>query len=119
MTAIYKNPKHQAIAKKINEILSAENVSKSTIDEFTDWFIKNETAWEAFKKKAYRAMSKGVSIGAKCVAENVRYLIEVKRNGQFKINNNYVSYMARIFNKKYKRNYFETREVRGLHKEAA
>lgn len=115
---IYKNPKHAAIAKKINEILSAEDVPESTIEEFTTWFIKNESAWEAFKKKAYRAMSKGISIGAKCVAENVRYLIEVKRNGQFKINNNYISYMARIFNQKYKKKYFDTKIVRGL-KEAA
>ena len=120
MTAIYKNPKHQAIAARIDSVLSAENIDKQTIETFTDWFIKNFSIWKEFEIRAYKAFKTGKKVGSKCIAEVVRYFVEVESNGEFKVNNSYVAYLGRLFNDKYKTDFLETRIARGLQeKEAA
>lgn len=114
MTAIFKDPKKNEKAKNIRRVLASDGVDSETIEKFIEWFFDNEKAWAAFKRFASFCFLNKKKVGAKAVAERVRWETEIENNGEFKVNNNYVAYMARLYNANIKKEYFETREVRGL-----
>ena len=62
--------------------------------EVKDWFI----LWQEFEKRAYAAMSTGAQI------KGLRIIEEIKAN------HNYQPYFCAMFNGKYRRDYFRTRE---------
>lgn len=121
MTIIFKDPKQHEKYQNIKALLQADGVDLGTIDKFVEWFFDNQKAWASFKRYASQALLNKRKVGAKAVAERVRWHSEVESLGKwdFKVNNNYVAYMARLFNANVRQEYFETREVRGLTKEAA
>lgn len=92
-------------------------VPHSTQEKFLDYHRANTQVWEWFEKFALEAALCGRRIGAKAVAERVRWEAAIERKDkEFKLNNNFVAYYARIFCAKYEayKNYFEFRETSGL-----
>lgn len=114
MTIVYKNPKQQEKAKKILMLLTREGIDQDTIYKFIEWFFDNQETWKAFKDVTNKAMQANKKFGAKAISEICRWQIEIEKNGEYKFNNNYTAYLARLYNANVKHEYFETREVRGL-----
>lgn len=114
MTIIYKNPDQQKKAQAIRDLLLSDDIDMETANKFIEWFFENQQTWRAFKTYAGQAMAKGKKLGAKAVSERVRWFAEIETNDVYRVNNNYVAYMARLYNANVKQEYFETREARGL-----
>lgn len=98
------------------EILIAHGVDPDTIEAFLEWHRANPLVWFHFERVALEAIKKGKKFGAKAIGEIVRWEADFEQGEEFKLNNNYLSYYARIFAAKYPahRDYFEFREVKGL-----
>lgn len=78
----------------------------------TGWLLKNKSVWLAFWDKTEALRRAGRShYGAKAIAEIIRYETAV-RNAEitFKLNNNHVSGLARLYNQVAGVEFFETRE---------
>lgn len=112
------NSRQQSKADKIRQLLTSDGVDSDTIEKFIEWFDENQSTWQAFKTYSKQAIASGKKLGAKAVSERVRWYAEIESNNEYKVNNNYVAYMARLFNANVRHEYFETRNIRGL-KEAA
>lgn len=106
---------------KIKDIETAfliSGIDKPTIDIFINWLKENREVWKAFEAYALQAMSSGRQLGAKAICERVRWYCEIEKGQDYKVNNNFTAYLARLFMIKHNNEYFETRECKGL-KEAA
>lgn len=81
--------------------------------EFLNYHKENKLVWTAFEHHATHAMMRGVKVGAMAVINRIRWESEIEKpeGQQYKINNNYAPYYARIYNAKYKKDFFETREA--------
>lgn len=103
-------------ARLIPTLLMREGAEEAQADAFLKWLTENRASWEAFEKYTLELIGSGKKLGAKAVAERVRWDIEIERGEEFKVNNNFVSLMARLFLIKYPehKEYFETRELKGL-----
>lgn len=75
------------------------------------WLLKNIGVWLSFYHCAERMWNTGRSrYGAKCVFETMRYETDARdAETTFKINNNYVSGLARLYNAVKGFEFFETR----------
>lgn len=92
-------------------------VPSDTQEKFLTYHKCNLQVWEWFEKFALEAALSGKRLGAKAVAERVRWEAAIERKDhEFKLNNNFVAYYARIFCAKYAayKGYFEFRETSGL-----
>ena len=91
-------------------------VDQYTIDEFFRYLELNQPVWDAFVSYTLDAIKKNRVVGAKAVMERVRWEVEIDKQTEFKVNNNYTAYFARLFSLFYPQHsaYFETRETRGL-----
>lgn len=111
------------MALDIRRALLADGVDINTINLFLGWHTKNPQVWKMFESVALEAIQNGIERwGAKGIAEVVRWRLSIEKKGEFKLNNNFPAYYARVFALKYPRHkeFFEFREVRGLReKEAA
>lgn len=77
--------------------------------------------WKYFEKFALDAIASGREhYGAKGIMERVRWHTEIEHGIDFKCNNNFTAYYARIFAAKYPvhADFFEFREVSGLRRAA-
>lgn len=104
-------------SQKIIEVLQEGGVDDRTIQKFLGYLKDNREAWGWFCQFALAAKSMGSKkIGAKMVAERVRWESEIVRATEFKINNSYVAYMARIAEVKHPelKGMFEFRNIKGL-----
>jgi hypothetical protein len=68
-----------------------ENLREAT----SAWISENRGVYSLFLKFAQEMASKGRCFGVKMLAERVRWECLVLLNGDYKINNNYVAYIAR------------------------
>lgn len=101
--------------------LIGDGVNSTSAKLFVKWHEKSPEVWKELEKVALEAINTGIpKWGAKGIAEVVRWNLSMRKKEEFKLNNNYVSYYARVFVLKYPEHsgFFEFREVRGL-KEAA
>lgn len=103
-------------AQAITRSLEAAGVDRRTIDKFLAWHTRNPHVWRFFETFALKAIAAGQKLGAKAIAERVRWEVAVERGEDFKVNNNFPAYYARVFALKHPahRDYFETRTLRGL-----
>ncbi|MDE2020328.1 MAG: hypothetical protein KGJ13_08340 [Patescibacteria group bacterium] len=69
-----------------------------TLDErFRNFHERNPAVYDLFRKFAERAHQAGARrIGAKAIAERIRWETSVEKVGDYKINNSYVSRYARL-----------------------
>lgn len=92
------------------------DVPPETWDKFIAYHRDNPGVWAEFERFSLSAAKSGRKLGAKAIAERVRWETEIERGEEFKFCNSYVSYYARIFAAKYPehRDYFEFRPIKGL-----
>jgi hypothetical protein len=100
------------------EALIALGVPADTADKFLAWHRAHPNVWESFERRALELIARGIKrYGAKTIAEVIRYHDAIERGkDDFDLNNNYVSYYARIFRLKHPqhKDFFEVRSVKGL-----
>lgn len=101
-------------ASTIKTAFLLAGIDHETTEKFLDWLMQNREIWETFENYALKASRSGKKIGAKCIAELIRWDTEIEKNGEYKLNNNYPAYMARLFMLKHKNEYFQTRIIKGL-----
>lgn len=66
--------------------------------QFVSYHEDNPQIYTAFKRLAFKAMSRGKQYyGAKALFEVLRWQTEIEGTGEFKINNNHVSRYVRLF----------------------
>jgi len=97
--------------------LQAQGINASTIDQFIDHHRKNPEIWREFERFALRAVKAGRQrLGAKAIMERVRWETEVEGGVDWKCNNSYTAYYARMFAAKYPeaKGMFEFRTIKGL-----
>lgn len=87
---------------------------KSWRERANRWIDENPVTYGLFVKFALRAARRNERIGVKMIAERVRWECAVEKSGEYKVNNNYVSYIARRMIQDYPelKRLIETREVR-------
>ena len=94
----------QAIAALKRDPLAFKSVTLS-------WFFRNTHVWETFATMATELRNRGCNHGAKCIYETMRYNTAVTdADITFKLDNSYVSGLARLYNAVIGQDYFETRE---------
>lgn len=98
--------------------LALKDVPLETREAFLLYHKENPEIWKAIEETTLQVIKEGKKIGIMTVIGKVRWDFEIARNGEYKVNNNYAPYFARIFNAKYHTDFFEVRKVSGL-KEAA
>lgn len=108
------------MATRVDIEQALAGIDPATRAAFLSWHRNNPQVWTEFERFALEAANRGRRIGAKAVAERVRWESEIVRNEEFKIDNSFVSYYARIFAAKYPQHagFFEFREVSGLRRAA-
>lgn len=99
-----------------SKIQRPADVPPETWDRFIAYHRANPDVWHWFEVYALRAATSGRKLGAKAIAERVRWETEMVHNEEFRMCNSYISYYARIFAAKYPefRDYFEFRNIKGL-----
>lgn len=100
----------------ISRALYSIGVPERTILSFIDRHKRDKYIWKLFEQYALKAAQKDKKIGAKAIMERVRWECEIEDSGEFKINNDYTSYYARVFaiaHPEYA-DFFEFRQVKGL-----
>lgn len=109
-------------ARELFRHLHAEHASDETIEQFFKYHLENQKIWKHFEAVALKEIENGATrISAKAIVEAMRKQHEIeKRFGEFKINNSYAPYYARMFIVKYPiySNLIETRQITGLKKAA-
>ncbi len=89
------------------------DVPSETKAKFLEYHKQNPQIWKAFERYSREALDAKKKVGSMTVVGRVRWEAEFESNGEYKVNNNFAPYYARIFNAKYKTNFFDTREVHG------
>lgn len=100
--------------ERLKARLRLDGADEATIDAFIRYHQENPEVWRYFSQYATRAMKSGVKLGAKCIAENVRYRCELRYRGSFKVSNSWIAYYARAFNVAVNREYFDCKELEGV-----
>ena len=63
-----------------------------------EYIKENSMAWDLFKSFTKQAVAAGNKrVGAKMIAERIRWETYIRKTGDFKFNNNYTAGMARKF----------------------
>lgn len=77
------------------------------------WLLKNKAVWRSFYEATERLRAAGRQhYGAKAIYEHLRYEAAVRDSEiTFKLNNNHVSGLARLYNRVAGVDYFQTREA--------
>jgi len=71
-------------------------------EQFEDYHLKNPQIYVEFKRKAFQAINKGKKhYSAKAIFEVIRWETSVEGDGEYKVNNNFTAYFARLFEKEY------------------
>lgn len=95
-----------------------ETQLKLNLEEFSDKFCayheENPQIYEGFKKLALKAIAlqNRQRFGAKALFEILRWNTAIIGNDEFKLNNNYTSFYARLFEKEFPQHvgFFEKRK---------
>lgn len=110
--------KDEARIEWIRQALDELHLDKETKEKFIQWHIGTPSVLILFFQKTRQLIQGGRKhFGAKCIMESIRFDYAVKAKDDFKVNNNYTAYCARLFAKRYPEyaDFFEYRTVRGLH----
>lgn len=110
-------------AHEARRVLLREGVDPDTVEAFFRWHLANPEVWKMFEKLALLAFADWgwKHWGAGAIAEAVRYEMRKTTGNDFKVNNNFRAYYARLFAAKYPEyaDRLEFRKVRGIRAESA
>ena len=106
--------------RKVNAFEVLSELPAETVKAFLEFTRKSPAIWGAFQRFAIEAAAAGRKYyGAKMIMERVRWETEVTKGGEFKINNDYTAYYARLFAAKWPEYpLFSFRKVTGLKRAA-
>jgi len=95
----------------------SELYGKSIRESFNNFNTRNPKVYRLFEKLALNLINdRGLEkISAKMICEQIRWLYVIEdKDEDFKINNNYTAFFARLFIKKHPEfeDYFDTRKLR-------
>jgi hypothetical protein len=104
------------VEKTVGVIQQIINTDFKTAEDFTVYHLQNPDVWRYFQDLADEMRRKRDTYGAKAIMETVRYYYHLNKDAraEFKINNNYTAYYARMYNHKRKCRFFNVRAVKGL-----
>lgn len=105
----------------VRAALRADGVPDSTIDAVIEYVRRNPIIWREFEKEVLRCIALKRRCGAKAIWEYIRHDIHVRTDRKYKANNNFPTYLSRIFEVKHPgyAGYFRKRAVKGLSRVAA
>ena len=105
------------MAERVVINIALADIDPATRSAFLTAHKESPEVWRYFEKFALEAIASGREhYGAKGIMERVRWHTEIEHGVDFKCNNNFTAYYARIFAAKYPEHagFFEFREIRGL-----
>lgn len=77
--------------------------TRAHVAVFDEWLEQNPLVWELFERFTFEAIAAGMRrYSADAICHRIRWHVEIEtcdRDG-FKLNNNHVAYLARLFAKK-------------------
>ena len=87
-----------------------------TVEAFIAAFKASPEVWRQFERFALEVCTKGRAIGSKAIIERVRWEAEVENNEEWKVNNNWAPYYARVFEFKHPRfsGFFQKKKLKGV-----
>jgi hypothetical protein len=99
------------------EMLAAAGYSPDKVDTFITAHAASPEVWQTFERITLGLISAGKKAGAIDVLGRARWETHIEGGKDWKVNNNYAPYYARIFAAKYPEHcdFFEFRKVRGYH----
>lgn len=99
------------------QTLSAAGYGPDKIATFVNAHLASPDVWETFERITLQLIADGKKAGAIDVLGRARWETHIEGGKDWKVNNNYAPYYARIFAAKYPeyRDFFEFRKVRGYH----
>lgn len=102
---------------EVKHQLWLSGVPKETVDAFIAAFQACPDVWRAFEALTFKVIKMGRRAGAKAIIERVRWDVEVENGEEWKVNNNWAPYYARVFEIKHPRfsGFFAKREIKGVH----
>lgn len=98
-------------------ILRRAGYDERRIDRFLRAHRDAPGVWHGFERVALKLIEAGKKAGAIDILGRVRWEVEIEGGQDWKVNNNYAPYYARIFAAKHNehRDFFEFRGVRGAY----
>ena len=83
------------------KMLYRDSVPRETVEKVGRYIENNLEVWQRFEKYTLEAIEREVVVGAKAVAERIRWDGYFIDGDGFKVSNTYIAYLARIFMYKY------------------
>ncbi len=88
-------------------------MSQKILEQFAVYHDENPQIWKEFQRRTFALLKKSHRhhLGAQMIMEVIRYFSLIEGNDEYKINNNYSGYYARLFMETYPeyQGLFETR----------
>lgn len=96
------------------EMLLAAGYSPDKVETFIAAHTESPDVWQAFEHIALTLIAMGKKAGAIDILGRARWETHIEGGREWKVNNNYAPYYARIFAAKYPehRGFFEFRSIR-------
>lgn len=102
---------------KLGELIARmDDVPPEKRIAFGQWVAAHLDAWRAFESLALEAIAAGQWESAKSIVEEMRKRALVERREEFRVNNNYHPYLARLLALKHPQfaGLFEFRKIKGV-----
>lgn len=99
------------------EMLLAAGYSSDKVETFIAAHTESPDVWLTFERIALGLIGAGKKAGSIDILGRARWETHIEGGREWKVNNNYAPYYARIFAAKYPehKDFFEFRKVRGCH----
>lgn len=100
-------------AEQVSDALHKAGYNTAQVMKFLAWCRSAPLVWVEFQRITLDLIQRGKKAGAIDVLGRIRWEAEIEGGKDYKCNNNFAPYLARIFAAKYPQhsNYFEFRNV--------
>ncbi len=97
----------------VSSALHKAGYNTAQVAKFLCWYKSQPQVWREFERITLDLVARGKKAGAVDIMARIRWECEIEKGEDFKVNNTYAPYLARVFILKYPKNksYFEFREV--------
>lgn len=99
--------------EQVDKALHEAGYNTAQVAKFFLWYKSAPDVWREFEKITLDLIARGKKAGAIDIMGRIRWECEIEGGKDYKCNNNYAPYIARVFILKYPehKNYFELRSV--------
>ena len=99
--------------EQVNDGLHRAGNNSAQIVKFVAWYKSAPEVWANFERITLDLINRRKKAGAIDIMARVRWECEIEGGKDYKVNNNYAPYLARVFVLKYPehKGFFEFREV--------